>query len=90
MHFLRVKPSVSLVHHKILDLPEAVLSAEPADVAAVDDGSKVVGAPLLPVSHALRMLSVGLGTLDINTSLITQHQLRLVWNKHSHINTVQQ
>ena len=58
--------------------PEAVLPVVSADMAAVHHGCKVVSAPLLPVSDALGLLSVGLGTLDVDTGLVTQHQLGLV------------
>ena len=60
--------------------PEAVLPVVSGDVAAVHDGGEVVGAPLLPVSNALGLLSVGLRALDVHTGLVTQHQLGLVCN----------
>ena len=59
--------------------PEAILPVVSADMAAVHHGCKVVSAPLLPVPDALGLLCVGLGALDVNTGLVTQHQLGLVW-----------
>ena len=60
--------------------PEAVLTVVSSDMGAVHHSCKVVGAPLLPVPNALGLLSVRLGALDVNTGLVTQHQLGLVCN----------
>ena len=58
---------------KYFTIPEAVFFAEPRDMTAIDNCSKVVSAPLFPISYALCLLSVGLRPLDVNTGLITQH-----------------
>ena len=69
----------SLQKKRLLSVsPEAVLPVVSADMGAVHNCCKVVGAPLLPVPDALGLLSVRLWALDVNTGLVTQHQLGLV------------
>ena len=66
--------------HFTIAVPEAVLPVVSSDMGAVHHSCKVVGAPLLPVPNALGLLSVRLWALDVNTGLVTQHQLGLVCN----------
>ena len=69
----------SLQKKRLLSIsPEAVLPVVSADMGAVHHRCKVVGAPLFPVPDALGLLSVRLWALDVNTGLVTQHQLGLV------------
>ena len=57
------------------DLPVALLPVLPLDVAAVDNGGEVVGAALLPLPDTLGLLGLALTALDVDTSLVTHHQL---------------
>ena len=58
--------------------PVAVLSVLPGDEATVEDGSEVVGAPLLPAPDTLRLLGQALTPLDVHTGLVAEHQLGFV------------
>ena len=48
-------------------------------MAAVDDGGEVVGAALLPLPDTLGLLGLALAALDVDTGLVTHHQLGRVW-----------
>ena len=57
---------------------ETRLLIRSADMTAVHLSHKIIGTSFLPVSNAVCLLGLALRALDVNTSLVAEHQPTLV------------